>query len=97
MKSEIMGLSIDYFSFTDKGDEKSSFFVVNRLLFYDNIPEIVYINTINCPRHDFKPFFVCNMSFKFLNTMIPRSNTRCCACVRFEQASHTRKTVQPLS
>ena len=32
-----------------KGDGKSSFLVVNRSLFYDNISEIVYDNTINCP------------------------------------------------
>ena len=57
------------------------FFVVNRFLFYENISGIV-CNETNCPRHEFKSFSVCDMTFKFLNTMIPRSNTRCCACVR---------------
>ena len=77
-------------AYTNTGDEKSSFLVDIRF-FYDNISKIVYNKTINCPRHDLKSFSVCDMNFKFLNTMILRCNTRFCACVRFKHASYTRK------
>ena len=72
------------------------FFTVNSFIFYNNLSEIVYNKTINWPWHDSKSFFVCDMSFKFVTTMIHRSNISCCACVRLKHASHTRKTVQPL-
>ena len=42
--------------------------------FHYIISEIVHNETINCLRHDFKSFFVFDMSFKFVTTMIPRSN-----------------------
>ena len=49
--------------------------------------------TYNLSSLNFKSFSVCDMSFKFLFTMIPLSYTRYCACVRFKHAFHTRKTV----
>ena len=44
------------------------FSVINRFLFYNYISEIVNNKTLNCPRHDFKSFCVCNMNFKFDTT-----------------------------
>ena len=79
------------------GLESVLFLVANRLLFYYNISEVVYNKTWNCPWHDFKSFSLCDISLKFLTTMIPWGNTNCCAYVRLKHAFHTLKTFQPLS
>ena len=81
--------------------ERSLFWSIIDFFFKNGLSEIVYNKSINYSRHDFKPFSVGDMSFKF-DTKLHDSvdSVKQVKLLRMhagvDHASHTRMTFQPL-